>query len=130
MAQSMMGATKAMKSMNGAVNLPALTRILREFEQQSEMMDMKGTVMDDVIDDAMADSEDEDAEADTVVQQVLDEIGINVDHMLASSSTPQGLVDHAPSVAVPAPISEAAGGGVPMSADQLLQDRLNNLRRD
>ncbi|OMJ15137.1 Charged multivesicular body protein 2a [Smittium culicis] len=129
MGQSLMGATKAMRAMNNGMNLPALQKILREFEIQSETMDMKEAIMDDTIDDAF--SEDEDEEAETVVQQVLDEIGINVDHLLASNTTPNslGLSSNANPASVAAD-SEPVANGIPMSADQLLQDRLNNLRRD
>lgn len=36
-----------------------------EFEKQSEMMDMKEEMMNDAIDDAMGDEEDEDARLET-----------------------------------------------------------------
>lgn len=59
MAEAMKGVTKAMQSMNRQLNLPQIQRILQEFEKQSEIMDMKEEVMNDAIDDAMADDGDE-----------------------------------------------------------------------
>lgn len=59
MAQAMKGVTKAMQSMNRQLNLPQIQRILQEFEKQSEIMDMKEDIMNDAIDDAMADDGDE-----------------------------------------------------------------------
>lgn len=49
----MKGVTRAMKSMNKRMNLPAIQKIMMEFEQQSEVMDMKSEMMDDAIDDAV-----------------------------------------------------------------------------
>jgi charged multivesicular body protein 2A len=53
MAEAMKGVTKAMRSMNKRMNLPQIQKIMMEFEQQSEIMDMKGEMMDDAIDDAV-----------------------------------------------------------------------------
>ncbi|PVU91821.1 hypothetical protein BB559_003964 [Furculomyces boomerangus] len=122
MAQSMMGATKAMKAMNSSMNLPGLQKILMEFEKQSEIMDMKEDIMGDVIDDSMiSDSEDEEEETEQVVQQVLDEIGIQLNHSLASAPTAVGAADKA---------SNAEMSSETITADQLLQQRLNSLRKD
>lgn len=41
MAEAMRGATKAMSLMGKQINLPAMQRILMEFEKESDMMDMK-----------------------------------------------------------------------------------------
>ena len=41
------------------MNLPQISRILQEFEKQSEIMDMKEEVMNDAIDDALGDEGDE-----------------------------------------------------------------------
>ncbi len=82
MAQAMKGVTKAMATMNKKVsklrcsaslifasvfslwaflqmNLPEIQRIMMEFEKQSEMMNMKEEMMDDAIDMAMGDDDDE-----------------------------------------------------------------------
>ncbi len=67
-----------MKSMNRQMNLPAMQKIMAEFEKESEIMDMKEDMMNDVIDDTMAEENDEE-ESDEIVNQVLDDIGISLD---------------------------------------------------
>jgi charged multivesicular body protein 2A len=81
MAQAMKGVTRAMATMNKKVfislsiyrsecilifinsnekmNMPEIQKIMMEFEKQSEMMDMKQEIMDDAIDDALGDENDE-----------------------------------------------------------------------
>lgn len=59
MATAMRGVTKAMASMNRQMNMPQIQRILQEFEKQSEIMDMKEEMMNDAIDDAMGEDDDE-----------------------------------------------------------------------
>jgi charged multivesicular body protein 2A len=41
------------------MNLPEIQKIMMEFEKQSEIMDMKEEMMDDAIDDALGDENDE-----------------------------------------------------------------------
>lgn len=41
------------------MNLPQIQRILQEFEKQSDVMEMKEEIMNDVIDDAIGDEADE-----------------------------------------------------------------------
>jgi charged multivesicular body protein 2A len=59
MAQAMKGVTKAMQTMNKKMNLPEIQKIMMEFEKQSEIMDMKEEMMDDAIDSALGDDDDE-----------------------------------------------------------------------
>jgi charged multivesicular body protein 2A len=82
MADAMKGVTKAMRGMNRSVNLPEISKIMMEFERESEMMDMKEEMMNDAIDDAV-DEEDDEEETDAIVNQVLDEIGINLDQSVS-----------------------------------------------
>eukprot|EP00842_Homolaphlyctis_polyrhiza_P005428 jgi/Hompol1/5887/HPOL_002601-RA len=110
MADAMKGVTKAMRSMNKQINLPQITKIMMDFEQESEMMDMKEEMMSDAIDDVMEDEDDE-AESDQIVNQVLDEIGISLN---------QSLVD--------APSSKI-GNKTEAVAEDDLQARLNSLRQ-
>jgi charged multivesicular body protein 2A len=51
---------------------------VRNFEKESQVMDMKEEIMNDVMDDAM-EGEDDEAETDEIVNQVLDEIGVHLD---------------------------------------------------
>lgn len=48
------------------LKLPQIQKIMMEFEKQSEMMDMKEEMMNDAIDDAMGDEEDEDARLEMI----------------------------------------------------------------
>lgn len=74
--QSMKGATVLLGSMNRQMNLPALQRIAMEFEKENDIMDQRQEMMDDAIDDVTG-LEDEE-EGEEVVQQVLDEIGVDL----------------------------------------------------
>merc|ERR1711887_381082 len=81
MAQSMKGVTKAMGRMNKSMNMPQIQKIMAEFEKQSEIMEMKGEMMDDAIDGALDDGETEEA-TEQIVSQVLGELGIELDGAL------------------------------------------------
>uniref|UniRef100_A0A914UIK6 Charged multivesicular body protein 2a n=1 Tax=Plectus sambesii TaxID=2011161 RepID=A0A914UIK6_9BILA len=121
MAQAMKGVTKAMQAMNKQLNLPQIQKIMMDFERQTEIMDMKEEMMGDAIDDAMGDEDDEE-ETEGVVNQVLDELGIQMSDQLANLPT-------AGSIAAP-----ANAGKVPQvalsDADADLQARLENLRKE
>lgn len=129
MAQAMKGVTKAMQSMNRQLNLPQIQRILQEFEKQSEIMDMKEEIMNDAIDDAMEDDGDEE-ESDAVVNQVLDELGLQLNDQLSGLPQTGGSLP-ATGQKQPAAAAAAAGGNGGVSdADADLQARLDNLRRE
>ncbi|ERL88001.1 hypothetical protein D910_05390 [Dendroctonus ponderosae] len=91
MAQAMKGVTRAMASMNRQLNLPQIQRILQEFEKQSEIMDMKEEVMNDAIDDAMEGDDDEE-ESDAIVNQVLDELGLQLNDTLSGLPQTAGVL--------------------------------------
>jgi hypothetical protein len=74
--QSMKGATRILGSMNRSMNLPALQRIAMEFERENDIMDQRQEMMDDAIDDITG--VDEEEESDLVVEQVLEEIGVDL----------------------------------------------------
>ena len=84
MADAMKGATRAMMSMNAQLNMPQLQQIMRQFEMQSEMLEQKQETMEDAMDSAL-DEGDEEEEADGLVQQVFDEIGIDMQDQVSSS---------------------------------------------
>jgi len=84
MARAMKGVTKAMGKMNKQMNIPALNKIMQEFEKQSEIMDMKQEVMDDAIDDVMGDA-DETEETELEVTKVMDELGLSVSSELVDA---------------------------------------------
>jgi division protein CdvB (Snf7/Vps24/ESCRT-III family) len=71
--------------MNRQMNLPALQRIAMEFEKENDIMDQRQEMMDDAIDDATG-MEDEE-ESEDVVNQVLDEIGIDLGQAVRMACT-------------------------------------------
>lgn len=82
--QSMKGATKLLAGMNRQMNLPALQRIAMEFERENDIMDQRQEMMDDAIDDVTG-LEDEE-EGEEVVNQVLDEIGVDLGQAVSDLS--------------------------------------------
>ncbi|RWS27725.1 hypothetical protein B4U80_02324 [Leptotrombidium deliense] len=120
MAMAMKGVTRALQSMNRQMNLPQIQKIMQEFEKQSEIMDMKEDMMNDVIDDAIGDEGDEE-ETDAIVSQVLDEIGINLSEKLSELPESSGSL---------AAGQANRGQAVAANADDDLQARLDNLRRE
>jgi charged multivesicular body protein 2A len=73
-----------MASMNRGLNLPAISRIMNEFEKESSMMDMKEDMMSEAVDDVMDEEMDEEEEGDAILKQVLDEIGVNLSQQVLS----------------------------------------------
>jgi len=135
MAQAMKGVTRTMQRMNKSMNLPQLTKIMQEFEKESEIMDMKEEMMTDTIDDALGDDQDEE-ETDQIVNQVLDELGIETTGQLGAIGVPNNSI-RAPGSATGAKAAAAVGGGGGaengagggLDADADLEARLNNLKR-
>merc|ERR1712039_908250 len=103
---------------------------MMEFEKQSEIMDMKEEMMSDTIDDALGDEEDEE-ESDAIVNQVLDELGLQLtDELAGVAGVPAGSIsaaDKNKKTAVAAGGEDGAGGATDADAD--LQARLDDLRR-
>jgi len=127
MANAMKGVTKAMGSMNKQMKLPEIQKIMMEFEKQSEIMDMKGEMMEDAIDDVMGD-EDEEDESDAIVAQVLDELGLQLNDKLGDVPVATGSL--APAAANKNKPQAVAAGGATDDDDADLQARLDDLRRD
>lgn len=113
MAKAMAGVTKAMGRMNQSMNLPALTKIMQEFEKQTEMMDMKQEMMDDMVDDVMGEEED-DEDSERLVNQVFDELGLALGEDLGETPT----------------ISVKPTETKQSEQEKDLQARLDSLRRD
>jgi len=64
--------------MNRGLNLPAISRIMNDFEKESDMMNMKEEMMSEAVDDVMDEEEDEEEEGDKLLKEVLDEIGVSL----------------------------------------------------
>src|ERR1700687_3650226 len=91
MMQAMKGATGVLGNMNRSMNLPALQRIAMEFERENDIMDQRQEMMDDAIDDVTG-LEDE-AEGEEVVEQVLEEIGVDLRQAVSFSGFGWGVQD-------------------------------------
>lgn len=110
MTDAMRGTTKAMAAMNRKMNLPAIAKIMREFEKQNAKMEMATDMMGSAVDMAF-EGEGEEEETDELVNQVLDEIGVDTNATLVK--VPQAQVA-APAQAAPvqqAVVAMGAGGG-------------------
>lgn len=133
MAESMAGVTRIMGAMNRRMNLPAMQKIMMNFERENEKMDMKQEMMSDTMDDIF-EGEDEEEETDQIVNQVLDEIGINLSSQLADAPSSIGSATAKPTKTA-APVGMGGGGGVASAPSggnndvDDLQSRLDNLRK-
>ena len=135
--------------MNKSMNLPAIQRIMMEFEKQNSMKDMKKEMMADAVDDAMEDDEeDEEAEGDKILQAVLEEStssrrsespliasGLKADNHTAQRRAYwyplrcRAGCQQRQAVAVGGGDTTAAGdGGVSLADEEALQARLDKLR--
>src|SRR5215217_8183625 len=90
MMQAMKGATMALGSMNKTMNLPSLQRIAMEFERENDIMEQRQEMMDDAIDDAMDVGVEE--EGDDVVEQVLEEIGVDLNQAVSCAASSDELL--------------------------------------
>lgn len=57
---------------------------MNEFEKESATMDMKEEMMSEAVDDVMEDeAEDEEEEGDKILREVLDEMGVGLQHQVS-----------------------------------------------
>jgi charged multivesicular body protein 2A len=90
-------------------------------------MDMKEEMMNDTLDDVM-DAENEEQESDEIINQVLDDIGINLTSQLADTPAANGALG---TQAQPAKVAAMAAGPIAAAsdADLELQSRLDALKK-
>lgn len=146
MTSAMSSTTKSMQSMAKSMNLPKLNAMMMEFVKESEKMDMQQETIGDAMDDVMEGDQDEEEE-DKIVNQVLDEIGIDINGAIpeAPAGVQQVAAPAAPMVVASTVVGGgsgpgAGGGGGPSAptapgggGDSKVNDleaRLNNLRRE
>ena len=109
MAEAMANTAKAMHKMNKAVDVPAITKMMAEFEKENMKSEMMQEIMGDAIDDAMEGEENEEEE-EKIVNQVLDEIGIDIQGEVPNAPA-MGLASEIPAVAVGGKVAVGLGGG-------------------
>lgn len=88
MTQSMKGVAGAMRSMNRQMNIPAMAKIMRDFEKENELMGMKDEMMSDAIDEVLDNEGDDEEDAELEVQKAMDEAQIEMQKQLKVSSAP------------------------------------------
>lgn len=132
MGDAMKNTTKAMMQMNKAVNAPAISKMMAEFERENMKSEMMQEIMGEMMDEAMEEPGDEE-ETDKIVSQVLDEIGVSFgEEIPVGPSLGTGTQVSAPAAQK---VSVGAGGGGTSvgnggGGDSALNDleaRLNNL---
>lgn len=123
MADAMKSTAKAMYKMNKAVDVPAITKMMAEFERENAKTEIMQEIMGDTLDDALADENTEEEE-EQIVNQVLDEIGISFGEELptATSMGSPGIKESAG----PTKVAVAEADDPALSE---LEARLNNLKR-
>lgn len=77
----------AMKTTNEAMNVKETMKILQEFTKETERMEVKQELMDDALMDAF-DTEDVEEEAEQVTNQVLAELGVEMDSKMVGLNAP------------------------------------------
>lgn len=125
MADAMMSTATAMHKMNKAVDVPAITKMMAEFEKENAKTEIMQEIMGDTLDDALADEATEEEEQQ-IVSQVLDEIGISFGEELPEAAL--GSPANAESTG-PSKVAVGEGGGGDDAALSELEARLNNLKR-
>ena len=91
MTVAMAGVAKVMGQVNAKMNLPALQHIMADFEKNSEIMAMKNELVEEAVDEVIMAGDDDDllgegseeSQTEEIVQQVLDEIGLQVSESMA-----------------------------------------------
>lgn len=79
--------TESMKTANAQMDMKQTTKIMTDFARENEKLAVKEEMMDDVLMDAF-DSEGVEEEADQVTQQVLAELGVELDSQMVGLSAP------------------------------------------
>jgi charged multivesicular body protein 2B len=99
MAKSMGVAAQAAGKINAQIDLPALQQTMQQFARETTQMDMADELMGDAL-DSLFDADGDEEEADAIMGQVLDEIGIEVSGRLASA--PRSAIAGTPATATAA----------------------------
>lgn len=79
--------TDSMKNANKVMDVKATTKIMVEFQRENERMNVKGEMMDDML-AAAFDGDEIEEEADNLTNQVLAELGVELDSQLVGLNAP------------------------------------------
>jgi Snf7 len=79
--------TTAMAKANSIMDVKATTKIMQDFQRENERLDIKQEMMDDALIDAF-DTEDVEEEAEQVTNQVLAELGVELDFKMVGLNAP------------------------------------------
>lgn len=110
MANAMRNTTKAMTMMSRRLNMPQLQGIMRGFAMESDRMEMVGEVMGDTL-DGVLEGEDDEEEADAMVDAVLTELNIKRRNQIGEVGRAAPAAVAAAPVASVAPVAVGADGG-------------------
>lgn len=77
---AMTGAARVMAAVNQQTNMESMSAAMQEMEKQMQMSEMQEELLDDLLEDS-----DEEVEADDVMAQVFDEIGLDLNANLVSA---------------------------------------------
>jgi len=124
MAEAMSSTAKAMMKMNKAVDVPAINKMMADFERENAKTEMMQELMGDAIDDALEDENNEEEE-DRIVSQVLDEIGVSFGEEIPDAPTANKTPGQAEQT--PSKVAQPVGADDPALSE--LEQRLNNLKR-
>lgn len=116
MSRAMKGATDAMVRMSKQMNMPQLQNIIRQFQMNSERMEMGQEMMGDAIDDVMEGEGDEEEEEE-MIGKVLSEL--NIGTMNEAPSAPQGIAQsesQAKSEQTRVPMADGHGASTPAAS--------------
>jgi charged multivesicular body protein 2A len=87
-ANAMNSVTAAMGKMNSAVDAKEMSKMMMEFQKQTEIMNMKEELMDDALTDAF-DNDEIEEEAEEITSQVLAELGVELDSQMVGLNAPR-----------------------------------------
>lgn len=93
MANAMGNVVKIMGRMNHTMNLPAMQNVMMQFEMEHGKMEMTQEMMDDALGDMLGGA-DEEAQTDDVINQVMDELGLEQGTKLGAVSVGTAKPNH------------------------------------
>lgn len=79
--------TGAMAVANNAMDVKATTKIMQEFQRENERLEVKQEMMDEALIDAF-DNDEVEEEAENLTNQVLAELGVELDSQMVGLSAP------------------------------------------